>query len=161
MTITTEAPIISSDDIAETDKLTEFAARLDNAVAGIRDLDPVSHEVAQEFALALDSLSRAALTTIVRRLKADERGAELLFELVDDPAVRMLFGMYGIIRLPDPEQAERASAGTGADGAHAAPAKSARAFISLDSMLRGPASQQDHSCGTGGCGPDSCVCGEH
>lgn len=146
-----------------TDRLAAGAARLDAAVAAIRELDLDSQAVAQEFALALDAVSRSALTTLVRRLKADPRGTELLYELVDDPEIRLVFGMYGIIRLPDPEQADRAAAGTGADGAAPAPAHSSKAFISLDAMFRGPTTSAAHSCGTDGasCGPDSCVCGEH
>ncbi|MHB1172360.1 MAG: hypothetical protein ACYCZY_07655 [Lacisediminihabitans sp.] len=146
------------------EQLTAWGARLDNAVRGIQELSPEDQIVAEEFALALDAVSRQALTTMVRRLRADERGTELLFELVDDPAVRLLLGMHGIIRLPDPEQAERASAGLGADGAPAGAAgRAVRTFISLDAMLRGPSASTGGACGTGqsACGPESCGCGGH
>lgn len=165
MTITENTATTVPDAEAASPDLAATAARLDAAVAGIRELDPLSHAVAQEFALALDALSRSALTTMVRRLRADERGSELLFELVDDAEVRMLLGMYGIIRLPDPTQAEKASSGVGADGSMPAPASAPRAFISLDAMLRGPSpvDAAAHSCGTGAsaCGPESCSCGGH
>ncbi|QWT23112.1 hypothetical protein KPL76_10160 [Subtercola sp. PAMC28395] len=149
--------------VAAATDVSELAVRLDAAVQGIRSLDPGVQVVAEQFALALDALSRVALTTIVKALRADPRGTELLFELLDDEAVRMLLGMYGIIRLPDPEQAQRAAAGLGADGVAPAPAKAGRAFISLDSMLRGPSEQTGGGCGTAGdsCGPESCVCGDH
>lgn len=152
-----------TDVSATPEQLTEWGARLDQAVAGIQDLPDEQRAVAQEFALSLDSLSRAALTTIVRTLKGDPRGKELLFELVDDPTVRFLLGMHGIIRLPDPEQAGRVRDGIGEDGSSASHA-TPKAFFSLESMLRGP--QQGHACGCGG--HDSadgaaagCACGEH
>ncbi|WP_395695004.1 NifU family protein [Nocardioides sp.] len=50
---------------------------------------------------ALDELHRRALTIVVRRLRDDPRGKELLFELVDEPEVHMVLAMHGIVR-PDP-----------------------------------------------------------
>lgn len=142
------------------EQLTVWGARLDQAVEAIQRLDPESRAVAEEFALSLDALSRTALTTIVRRLKEDERGKELLFELVDDPGVRFLLGMHGIIRMPDPEQAEQVRSGAGADGVAPGKAhggKSQTAFISLQSLLRGP--EKQHACGCDG--GNGCVCGGH
>ncbi len=152
---------------APTDALSAFGARLDQAVAQIQELPPEPRAVAENFALALDALSKAGLTTIVKRLKADPRGKELLFELVDDPTVRLLLGMHGIIRLPDPAQAERVAKGIGEDGS-AAPASphggtsGGRAFVSLESMFRGP--QTGHACGCGaadGGAESACACGGH
>lgn len=145
------------------EQLTVWGARLDQAVTSIQHLDPEARAVAEEFALALDALSRTALTTMVRRLKEDEQGKALLFELVDDPSVRFLLGMHGIIRMPDPEQAEQVRTGAGADGV--APGqghgsgggKPQTAFISLQSLLRGP--QKEHACGCDG--GNGCVCGGH
>jgi len=163
MTITVDTDTSTDTDINTEARLTAWGARLDQAVSGIQALEPSSRAVAEEFALALDMVSREALTTMVRRMRADPRGTELLFDLVDDPAVRMLLGMYGIIRLPDPEQAERAAAGLGADGTAITPPASVRTFISLDAMLRGPSERSAGSCGTGedACGPESCGCGGH
>jgi nitrite reductase/ring-hydroxylating ferredoxin subunit/Fe-S cluster biogenesis protein NfuA len=44
---------------------------------------------------------KSALVTMVRRMKADEATRAALFELVDDPVVRMLLSLHGIVR-PDP-----------------------------------------------------------
>jgi hypothetical protein len=144
-------------DSPEVETLETTAARLDAAVAAISRLDPDSRAVAEEFALALDALSKEALTTIVRALREDPRGKELLFDLVDDPAVRMLLGMHGIIRMPDPAATAEATA--------PAPAASARpvAFVSLESLLRGPSAAPTGACGTGAsaCGPEGCGCGGH
>ncbi|OJV97243.1 MAG: hypothetical protein BGO47_10280 [Microbacterium sp. 67-17] len=144
-------------DALEAETLETTAARLDAAVAAISRLDPDSRAVAEEFALALDALSKEALTTIVRALREDPRGKELLFDLVDDPAVRMLLGMHGIIRMPDPAATAEATA--------PAPVASARpvAFVSLESLLRGPSAAPTGACGTGAsaCGPEGCGCGGH
>lgn len=145
----------------ETDQLTAWGARLDQAIADIQRLDPEARATAEEFALAMDSLSRQALTTIVKKLKSDPRGKELLFELVDEPDVRFLLGMHGIIRMPDPDQADRVQQGIGEDGSvaqhsHGGSTES-KAFFSLSSLLRGP--QTGHACGCSG--DDACVCGGH
>ncbi|UQE76473.1 hypothetical protein MYK68_07865 [Gordonia sp. PP30] len=136
------------------DQLTEWGARLDQAIANIAELPDEQRAVAQDFALALDALSRSALTTMVRRLRADERGKELLFELVDDPSVRFLLGMHGIIRLPDPAQSASATA-TPPTADPAAPT-TAGTFFSLESLLR-PRQSAGHACGCSGGG--SCACG--
>lgn len=152
----TETPTFDS-----TEQLTVWGARLDQAVADIQMLDPEARAIAEEFALALDTLSRTALTTIVKKLKSDEHGKELLFELVDDPSVRFLLGMHGIIRMPDPEQAERVKAGKGEDGSgapHSHGKSEGKAFISLASMLKGP-QNEGHACGCSGGG--ECACGSH
>ena len=49
---------------------------------------------------AVEAFNKLGLTRIVQKLKADERGKQLLFELVDDPAVYALFALHGIVK-PD------------------------------------------------------------
>ena len=85
-------------DESELDRL---AGSLDEAMARLPELDPVARQTTTGVLDSLNGLHKAGLTTIVRRLKEDPRGKELLFELVDDPGVRMLLMMHGIIR-PDP-----------------------------------------------------------
>lgn len=67
-------------------------------MAAVADLDAVPRAVAEQLKDALDALHRDVLVAIVRRLKADPRGKELLFELVDDPAVRMALSLHEIIK---------------------------------------------------------------
>jgi nitrite reductase/ring-hydroxylating ferredoxin subunit/Fe-S cluster biogenesis protein NfuA len=86
---------------ADRDTLEHVARALDAATAAMADLDPAARRVATEAVDALNALHRVALTTLVRRLKGDPRGKELLFELVDEPEVRMVLALHGIIR-PDP-----------------------------------------------------------
>jgi len=78
--------------------LEELARALDEATARLEDLTPDSQQVVHETLDSLNALHKAGLTTIVKRLKDDPRGKELLFELVDEPEVRMILAMHGIIR---------------------------------------------------------------
>jgi len=78
--------------------LEDLARALDTATARIEDLAPDSQRIVHETLDSLNALHRAGLTTIVQRLKGDPRGTELLFELVDEPDVRMILAMHGIIR---------------------------------------------------------------
>ena len=45
---------------------------MDDAVAALNDLDPPARKVAQELQTAVESVHRAGLVTIVRRLRADD-----------------------------------------------------------------------------------------
>jgi len=80
----------------------DLAKALDDALVGIDELsDPAAQRATADLRRALDDAHRAALVHVVRRLREDPRGKELLFELVDDPAVRMVLLMHEIVR-PDP-----------------------------------------------------------
>lgn len=79
----------------------ELAEAIDAALSKLTEVDKYGRLVAEEIKTALDDTHRAAIVRMVRTLKADERGKELLFALVDDPVVRMVLRMHEIIR-PDP-----------------------------------------------------------
>jgi len=79
----------------------ELAQRVDNAVAAMAQLEPKAREVAQELKDAIEAIHRAGLVTIVRRMRADDGARPVLFDLVDDPVLRLLLSLHGIIR-PDP-----------------------------------------------------------
>ena len=83
------------------DELDRLAARVDRALAKVADLPAPVREVATELKDALDALHRAGLLRIVQDLRADPRGRELLFALVDVPEVLALFQLHGLVRLPD------------------------------------------------------------
>lgn len=74
------------------------AARLDAAARRASRLEPEARAVADELAGALDDHHAAVLRTIVTRLRADDRGRELLYELVDDPEVHASLVKAGIVR---------------------------------------------------------------
>jgi nitrite reductase/ring-hydroxylating ferredoxin subunit/Fe-S cluster biogenesis protein NfuA len=82
------------------------ADQLDQAMARIAGLEPEARRAIERALEALNALHKAGLTTLVRTMKDDPRGKELLFDLVDEPDVRMILAMHGIIR-PDPETLAR------------------------------------------------------
>lgn len=88
----TSAPTLTVDD------LTQLAERVDHAVAEVGALEPAVRAKALALKSVIEEFHKVGLTTIVRRLKEDPRGKELLFELVDDPAVYSLFSMHGLVR---------------------------------------------------------------
>ena len=89
-------------EIAEpTTAFEELAARVDDAVAALEGLDPAARTVAEELKDAVEAIHRAGLVTMVRAMRADDGARAVLFELIDDPAVRLLLSLHGIIR-PDP-----------------------------------------------------------
>ncbi|MFN8195223.1 MAG: NifU family protein [Nocardioidaceae bacterium] len=93
--------------VAEPDRpLEELAGELDEVMADLEALAEEPRDVASLAVDRLNALHRQALLTVVRRLKDDPRGKELLFELVDDPTVHMVLAMHGIVR-PDPVTAAR------------------------------------------------------
>lgn len=101
MTATADRPTAPPGEAAPAGALDALAARLDATAEAVAALDDASRRVADEALAARDEAHRGVLTTIVRRLKDDPRGKELLFELVDDAEVRMVLMMHGILR-PDP-----------------------------------------------------------
>lgn len=88
-----------------------LAQAVDKAEAGVAELDKVPRKAAEELRAAIEAVHRAGLVTIVRRLRGDEAGKALLYELVDDPLIRMLLSLHGIIRTDTPP-------GIGAAGEH-------------------------------------------
>ena len=94
---------------AELTELERHAAQLDAAQAQIPGLDPLPRKVVRDNLEALNAIHATALRQIVRVLREDPHAKQLLFELVDDPAVHMVLAMHGIIRTSDPRaEAERA-----------------------------------------------------
>ncbi|QJW94960.1 NifU family protein [Frigoriglobus tundricola] len=90
-----------------TDDFELLAEKVDRAVAEVRGLPEDARRRALALKSAVEEVHKVGLTRIVRALRADPRGKEILFEVVDDPAVRMLFGMHGLIRADLWTRAER------------------------------------------------------
>lgn len=97
-----------------------LAQAVDVAVAKVQALDDAARGPAEELARAIEAAHRAGLVAIVRRLRDDPAGKALLFELVDDPSVRFLLSLHGIIRTEP-----------AANGAPAAPPARTRPLIPL------------------------------
>lgn len=81
-----------------TDDFDELAGAVDRARAAVDALPDDAATAARDLQAAIEAFHRPALIHLVRTLRADPRGKELLFELVDDPAVRAVFALHGIIR---------------------------------------------------------------
>jgi Fe-S cluster biogenesis protein NfuA/nitrite reductase/ring-hydroxylating ferredoxin subunit len=80
------------------DALERLALRIEQAIAAVGKLDDQARECALELQRAIETFHKEALTRIVRRLKDDPRGKELLFDLVDDPLIYALFARHEIVR---------------------------------------------------------------
>lgn len=88
----------------------ELAAAVDRAVERVEALTGDERERARELRAAIEAFHRPALVHIVRTLRDDPRGKELLFELVDDPNVHAVLALHGIVRADPVTRAERALA---------------------------------------------------
>lgn len=83
----------------------DLARAVDEAADAVATLDdPVARDAAEALRAAVEAAHRQALVTVVRRLREHPQAREVLFELVDDPLVHLLFSLHGIIR-PDPQTA--------------------------------------------------------
>lgn len=98
MSSTMNQPDATSVPTLAVDDLTQLAERVDRAVAEAGALEPAVRAKALALKSAIEEFHKVGLTKIVRRLKEDPRGKELLFELVDDPTVYALFSMHGLVR---------------------------------------------------------------
>jgi nitrite reductase/ring-hydroxylating ferredoxin subunit len=88
------------------DDLTRLAEQVDRAIAEVSALEPEIRAKALALKSIIEEFHRSGLTAIVRKLKADPRGKELLFELADDPRVYALLTLHGIVRTPPPPEEE-------------------------------------------------------
>ena len=97
--------VSQSQQPASGDDLESLASRAARAIAALDSLDAASRERAYAAREAIEAFHKAGLTAIVKRLKEDPCGKELFFELVDDPGVRVLLAMHGIIPTASPPTA--------------------------------------------------------
>lgn len=84
--------------IEESPTLDSLASAVDAANEAVDSLDSASRDVALGLKAAIEDFHRPALVKIVKTLKEDPKGKELLFELVDDPDIRAVFTLHGIIK---------------------------------------------------------------
>ena len=78
--------------------LDSIAQRVDQAIADAQKLEGEARAKAMALKSAIEAFHKVGLTEIVKKLKADPRGKELLLELAQVPAVYALFSMHGLIR---------------------------------------------------------------
>lgn len=83
----------------QTEDFEEIAGRVDKALKNVESLtDENAKTRALGLKTAVEDFHKFALTKIVQKLKADERGKELLFELIDEPSVYALLQLHGIVK---------------------------------------------------------------
>lgn len=82
--------------------LDERARRVDHARAALGVLDAASRTRAEELATAIEDFHKEGLARIIRALKTDPRGLELLMGLAEDPEVYALFVLHGLVRMAPP-----------------------------------------------------------
>lgn len=87
--------------------LDELAAALDARRADAEALEGQARSTALALFGASQDLHRAGLVRIIRHLREDPRGKELLFELIDEPVVHLLMLSHGLIRPDVTTQAQR------------------------------------------------------
>lgn len=86
----------------------QLAAAVDRARRSLEAVDPTARTAGIELQSAVENVHRCALMCIVKRLRADPRGRELLFEMLDDAPVRAVLALHSIIRPPLAARAELA-----------------------------------------------------
>jgi nitrite reductase/ring-hydroxylating ferredoxin subunit len=118
----------------------ELARAVDDAARAAGELAEPARQVAQDLRAAIEAAHRAALVTIVRRLRADPATREALFELAGDPLVHMLLSLHGIIR-PAPV--------TGPEREPAAARPPAPVLIPLTALRRRDGMEQEPGPGPG------------
>jgi nitrite reductase/ring-hydroxylating ferredoxin subunit/Fe-S cluster biogenesis protein NfuA len=80
--------------------LEKLAQAVDSALSAVKDLEEAPRTVAGNLKEALEAFHKEGLVALVKAIKADARGKELLLEALENPAVYALFAMHGIIRKP-------------------------------------------------------------
>lgn len=88
----TSTPTLTVDD------LELLAKRVDQANAEVQSMPTEMRVKAHALKSAIEEFHKVGLTQIVRTLKNDPRGKELLMELVEHPEVYALFSMHGLVR---------------------------------------------------------------
>jgi Fe-S cluster biogenesis protein NfuA/nitrite reductase/ring-hydroxylating ferredoxin subunit len=109
--VTDTKPAGAQTDTSQSQPFEALAAAVDDARRAVQSLDADGAEAGLALQNAIEAFHRPALVHIVRTLRDDPRGKELLFELVDDPSVHAVLGLHHIIR-PDPMTRARTALNT-------------------------------------------------
>jgi Fe-S cluster biogenesis protein NfuA len=85
-------------EAATADTFDARAARITSAQHAVARLDGEARAAADELVAALEAHQAAVLRALVSRLRADDRGRELLYDAVDDAEVHAALVRAGIVR---------------------------------------------------------------
>lgn len=97
----TSVPSLTVDDFEQ------LAQKVDQAMAEVQTLPTEMRAKALALKSCIEEFHKVGLTHIVRAMKNDEAGKEILFRIVEEPAVYALFSMHGLIRADLPTQVRR------------------------------------------------------
>lgn len=89
-----------TNSVMESLDLQDLATRVDSAIEAVRALKGEPRETALAMKTAIEDFHKSALTQLIRFLKSDPRGKELLFEMIDQPEICAMLSMHGLLR-PD------------------------------------------------------------
>lgn len=76
----------------------ELARRVDQLRDQVHHQDPEVQQLLDETLDAITAFNRVGLMTLVRMLRSDPRGQELLFAAVDEPEVMALLASHGLVK---------------------------------------------------------------
>lgn len=96
--MTTTEPVTTTTAPAPAPTFEGRAARIDAAQRAVARLDAEPRTAADELVAAVEAHHAAVLLSLVSRLRADDRGRELLYEAVDDPEVYAALVKAGIVK---------------------------------------------------------------
>ena len=85
-------------DVPEIVGFEQRAKAVDEALEAVNELDVDAKKAATSLKDAVELFHREPLVHIVKTLKNDPNGKAILFDLVDDPAVRAILGLHKIIK---------------------------------------------------------------
>lgn len=95
---TMQSPDRTSTPSLTTDDFEQLAQKVDQAYAEVQTLPPELRTKAMALKSAIEEFHKLGLTAIVKALKAEVAGKELLYQLVEIPEVYALLSMHGLIR---------------------------------------------------------------
>lgn len=82
------------------------ARAVDDAIAATETWPEEYRNGARELQRAIEAFHTPVLENFVRFMRWDDAAKQILFDLVDDPHVRAVLTMHGIIRSPEPTPAD-------------------------------------------------------
>lgn len=76
----------------------DLARHIDELRDRVGHLDPSAKDLLDETIEAITEFNKVGLISLVQLLREDERGGDLLYQAVENPAVMALFVSHGLIR---------------------------------------------------------------
>ncbi len=87
---------MSDDEVPQS--FDELAQRVDELRDRVSHQDPQVKDLLDETIDAITAFNRVGLVTLIRKMRADPRGQEILYSAVDEPEVMALMASHGLVR---------------------------------------------------------------